>query len=183
MVDPITVGAFMAAGSAIKACKKALETADDIGAIGKHLDAIFKTSGEAEKQQTAAEKKLSHNQKAVTQRIGEDSADEAGAELSEIASRRVAELEHQEALKSLGKQLDQRFGRGTWDGIIEEQKKQAAIIKKKKQQAKEKKERAAEESKEFWHKVLIETGKVAILIVALGVLTGWLWWAFQQSPK
>ena len=182
MVDPVTLTAgLVAAKGAISACKAALETADDLNGIGKHLDAIFKADGEVKKQQKQADKK-SHNEKAVVQRIGESSVDVEGAELATIAQQRVAELEHAEALKSLGKSLDARFGRGTWEGILTDQKQAAAKLKVKRREQAERRKQKKIEEREFFMKVARETGKLVILCAALGGMAYFLMWAMEQ-PK
>ena len=183
MVDPVTITAgLVAAKGAISACKAALETAEDLNGIGKHLDAIFKADSDVQKQQKQADAKLSHNQKAVAQRIGESSVDEEGAELATIAQQRVAELEHKEALKSLGKALDARFGRGTWEQIVQDQKQAAAKLRKKRREQREEAEQKKLEEKEWWHKVLRETGKLVVLCACLGGIAYFLMWAMEQ-PK
>lgn len=178
MVDPITVGTGLMV--AVSAARKALETADDLSSIGNLLDSVFKAEAKEEEKKKVAEQ-LSHNQKAVTQRIGADSADVAGVELAEVASARVRELEHAEALKKLGRQLDTRFGYGTWTSIQEEFKQKAALAKKKIRQDAELKREKEEARKERNRKILLEIGKVIILVGALGVLALYLWWAMQKG--
>tara|TARA_A100000172_G_C3042720_1_gene111163 strand:+ start:392 stop:943 length:552 start_codon:yes stop_codon:yes gene_type:complete len=183
MVDPVTITAgLVAAKGAISACKAALETADDLNGIGKHLDAIFKADSDVQKQQKQADAKLSHNEKAVVQRIGESSVDEEGAELATIAQQRVAELEHAEALKSLGRALDARFGYGTWEGIVKDQKQQAAKLKVKRREQAERLKQKRIEEREFWAKVAREAGKLVVLCLALGGIVYFLMWAMEQ-PK
>ena len=67
-MDPVTLAAsYSAAKVAISACKSALETADDLSAIGGHLDAIFNSNSEVTKNKKAIER--SHNEKVIESRM------------------------------------------------------------------------------------------------------------------
>lgn len=181
-MDPVTLTAgFVAAKTAIAACRSALETADDIGALGKHLDAIFKTTGEAERQKKKAEE-LSHNQKAVAQRLSGATPEAAGVSLSETAQQKVAELEAKEAMKSLERALNARFGKDTWNDILLTYEKKKAEAIRKKRAAAEAERLRREANEQFWNRVLVEGGKLVVLCAALGSIAFFLMWAMEQ-PK
>lgn len=174
MVDPITVGTGLMV--AVSAARKALETADDLSSIGGLLDSVFKAEAKEKEKQKAADKKLSHNQKAVEQRIGADSADAAGVELAQVASARVAELEHAEALTKLGRQLDARFGYGTWTSIQEEFKQKAAVAKKQARAAKERQRLLKEEKHALIKRIALEFLKGGVVIALITGFVLWIMW-------
>ena len=182
-MDPITITAsLVAAKGAISACRSALESADDLSAIGKHLDKIFHTTASANKQQRKHEQ-LSHNQAVVAKRIGDGDADEKGAELSRIAQQRISELEHAEALKMLARDIDARFGHGVWQSILDDQKKAAARHRQRRKEARAAAEKKREEQKAFWHKVLVESAKGIGVCVFMGLVGLFLWWAATQGAR
>jgi hypothetical protein len=183
-VDPITITAsLVAAKGAISACRSALQSAEDISAIGSHLDKIFHCSASAAKQKRKHEQALSHNQAVVAKRIGDSDADEQGAELSKIAQQRISELEHKEALEALGRDLDNRFGQGTWAGILASQKEAAARHRQRRKEARAAAEKKREESRAFWHKALVESAKGLGVCAIMGLVGLFLWWAANQGGR
>ena len=183
-MDPITITAsLVAAKGAISACRSALESADDLNSIGQHLDKIFHTTGSANKQRRKYEQTLSHNQAVVAKRIGDSDADEQGAELSRIAQKKIAELEHQEALKMLARDIDGRFGEGVWQSILDDQKAAAARHRQRRKEARAAAEKKREEQSAFWHKCLIESAKAVLIILFVGAMAGFLWWAANQGGR
>ena len=183
-MDPLTITAsLVAAKGAITACRSALKSAEDIAAIGSHLDKIFHCSASAAKQQRKHQQALSHNQAVVAKRIGDSDADEQGAELSKIAQQRISELEHKEALEALGRDLDNRFGQGTWAGILASQKEAAARHRQRRKEARAAAAKKREEQSAFWHKCLIESAKAVLIILFVAAMAGFLWWAATQGAR
>jgi len=173
-MDPILLASFAAAKGAISACKAAIETANDIGEISGHIDKIFSSAKDVKHQSQASER--SHNEDVVAKRIGESDEDEAS--LSAVAQRYVHEQEHQEALRSLAKSLDKRFGEGTWSNIIAEQKKAVKAQAERRKAAKQ----AQEERVEFWKKVGTECLKGGFVILIAGGIGSFLYWAATSGP-
>jgi len=172
-MDPITLAAsYSAAKVAISACKNALETADDLSAIGGHLDAIFGANSDVNKNKKAVEK--SHNEKVIESRMGaKDGSVDDSTTLAGATRAQVAHEEHEEALNSLRKALNARFGDDTWNNILERQK--IAIAEKKKREAAA---REAElERQERNRKILLECAKGAGVIFCAALIALWLYYA------
>ena len=163
---------YSAAKVAISACKSALETADDLSAIGGHLDAIFNSNSEVNKNKKAIER--SHNEKVVESRLGkQDGSVDDETTLAGATRAQVAHEEHEEALNSLRKALNARFGEDTWDNIIERQKIAIAEKKKRAEAARE----AELERQERNRKILLECGKGAGVLLCAALIGYWLYFA------
>ena len=163
---------YSAAKVAISACKSALETADDLSAIGGHLDAIFNSNSEVNKNKKAIER--SHNEKVVESRLGkQDGSVDDETTLAGATRAQVAHEEHEEALNSLRKALNARFGEDTWDNIIERQKIAIAEKKKRAEAARE----AELERQERNRKILLDCGKGAGVLLCAALIGYWLYFA------
>ena len=173
-MDPVTLAAsYSAAKVAISACKSALETADDLSQIGGHLDAIFNSNSEVKKNKKAVEDR-SHNEKVVESRLGkQDGSVDDETTLAGATRAQVAHEEHEEALNSLRKALNARFGEDTWDNIIERQKIAIAEKKKRAEAARE----AELERQERNRKILLECGKGAGVLLCATLIGYWLYFA------
>ena len=158
---------------AISACKSALEPADDLSAIGGHLDAIFGANSEVKRNKTAVEER-SHNEKVIESRMSaEDGSPDDSTTLAGATRAQVAHEEHEEALNSLRKALNARFGEDTWNNILERQK--IAIAEKKKREAAA---REAElERQERNRKILLECAKGAGVLFCASLIALWLYYA------
>tara|TARA_R100001086_G_scaffold176999_2_gene97747 strand:+ start:94 stop:636 length:543 start_codon:yes stop_codon:yes gene_type:complete len=172
-MDPVTLAAsYSAAKVAISACKSALETADDLSQIGGHLDAIFGANSEVKKNKKAVER--SHNEKVVESRLGEqDGSVDDPTTLAGAMREQVAHEEHEEALNSLRKALNARFGEDTWDNIIERQKIAIAAKKKREAAARE----AELERQERNKRILAEVAKGAGVLFCATLIGFWLYYA------
>ena len=163
---------YSAAKVAISACKSALETADDLSAIGGHLDAIFNSNSEVNKNKKAIER--SHNEKVVESRLGkQDGSVDDETTLAGATRAQVAHEEHEEVLNSLRKALNARFGEDTWDNIIERQKIAIAEKKKRAEAARE----AELERQERNRKILLDCGKGAGVLLCAALIGYWLYFA------
>jgi len=153
-----------------------LETAEDLKSIGPHLDAIFNTNSEVNKNKKAVER--SHNEKVVESRMGaEDGSADDPTSLAGATRAYVAQEEHEEALNSLRKALNARFGEDTWTNILAAQKQ--AIEEKKKRAAAA---REAElERQERNKRIALECAKGAGVILCATLIGYWLWFAATQG--
>jgi len=172
-MDPATIGLAIAGTRAL------VKSARGIKDISQGLDDLFKA------QEDQANSKKKGQPKTRTQQIvnmrakeGDEAFDDEtsmGTVVSDVLEQKQLEMN----MKALEKEIDAKWGRGTWKDIIAERETRV----EKKKHAKEARKRKAEEDKEFWHKVLIETGKACVLIISLGALAGFLYWAFQHGGK
>ena len=76
----------------------------------------------------------------------------------------------QQELYRLGTKLDVKWGRGTWDKILEIRKKRLEKQKKLEQEHRDRLKELQEERKRFWLEIL----KVLGLLITLTAFTMWL---------
>tara|TARA_Y100000593_G_scaffold86955_1_gene166616 strand:+ start:1356 stop:1922 length:567 start_codon:yes stop_codon:yes gene_type:complete len=181
-MDPLTLaavtGGFAAVKSAISGVRSALESADDVSAIAGHIDTLFKTQGAAKKriESAAKNKELKNNKwaKFVKFKLKDDGDDETS--LANVAAAKLAEIQAAEDIRRLSFEINKRFGPNTWQEIldlqqkrIEDRKRQALEIRKKKEELRE---RRALGQKALWQKILIEFGKILLVMafIAGGIL-------------
>jgi len=173
MVDPITIAAgFAVARQSIKLCKKALESANDIGQISKHIDHLFHT---LEKKPDAPSKKkkkvFSRLRTSFTKETHEEVEDDTS--LGAVAADVLEHKKTMRAIENLGIRIDNKFGEGTWRQIQEE--RQHRIEEKKKQKEQKKEEERLdniykEEEVPVTRKILVEGGKGLAVLFLIGAM-------------
>tara|TARA_Y100001963_G_scaffold124205_1_gene174837 strand:- start:2043 stop:2606 length:564 start_codon:yes stop_codon:yes gene_type:complete len=172
-MDPITLaaitGGFAAVKTAVEGVRSVLSTTEDISQIASHIDNVFSTHREAKKRVNAAQNnKLKGNKwaKFIKLTLKDDSDDETA--IANVAAAKLAEKQHEEDILKLSREIDKRFGVGTWAEILDEQKvlieKKKERIKKRKKEQQEEAERKALGQKALWQKILIEFGKILLVI-------------------
>lgn len=114
----------------------------------------------------------------VESRLGEQdgSVDDETTLAGSIAAQ-VQHEEHEEALNSLRKALEARFGPGTWENILERQRVAIAEKKKRAEAARE----AELERQERNRKILLECAKGAGVLFCAALIGYWLWYAATQG--
>ena len=115
-------------------------------------------------------------QQVIRIRSGDEGYDDETS-ISAVANKVLEEKKKEVALKSLEREIDKKFGFGTWDEIKIQHTK---LVEKKKAANKLAKKRArekAEEDKIFRNKVLVEGFKVLIIIGVLTIIYYFLSWA------
>ena len=178
-MDPITIGA------AIAATRQAVKVAKDLGAIGKDLDTLFnhQETHKKNKQQSARQ---SQNAETIRKRAGEEDSDDDTA-ISAVASDIIAERELEKSLESLKNEINRKWpakggGKSTWNLILEEREKRVKAKEERQKKAKIAAKEKAKHDKELYHKILVEGGKVIIILLLIGVMGWFLMWA-ATSPK
>tara|TARA_R100000995_G_scaffold30176_1_gene13420 strand:- start:2131 stop:2676 length:546 start_codon:yes stop_codon:yes gene_type:complete len=179
-MDPVTVAA------AISATRLVLKGAKDISSIASSMDALLhaKEAHEKNRSEKPADTIAEKNQNILQQRThdgGEE--DDLSTIVNEIDAQKRMEVE----LKHLENEINKRWPvaqgeKKTWTVILEtreqRKKEKAERIEKQRLAAKTKKER----DRVFWHKVLIEGSKAVVILVCVGLMTWFLWWA-STAPK
>jgi hypothetical protein len=175
-MDPVTVMA------AIAAVKASLKTAKDVQGIASSLDALFHHRSEAKKRAEAAKKKPSKLSQFIRKKTGEEDNDDPDS-ISSVMTETLEKKKLDRELLNLSIKINNTFGPGTWQKIIET--RQQRIKKRKELEAvsRENKRRKAQASKEFWHKVLVESGKVVIVVIVLFCLAMFLKWAMERGAS
>ena len=134
--------------SAVDGIKSAIGTAQDIGDIAGHIDNLFE--GESQTQR-ARNKKSGVNQFSVNS-VAKETID------AKIAAEKLYEV---------SVMVDQRFGHGTWAGIVTErakriqEAKEAALVARKKQALKQ------EETLETLKMTAIVLGVISMIVAAV----------------
>ena len=120
-------------------------------------------------------------QQVLRMRSGDEDYDD-DTSISAVANQVLEEKQNQLALESLAKEIDRKWGRGTWEQIVQQRKKLLAERAAADQLAKETALKKAKADKIFWHNFWVEAGKVAIILVFVVLVVGFVWWA-ATAPK
>ena len=171
MVDPITIAAgFAVARQSIKLCKKALESANDVSQIASHIDTLFHS---LEKKPAAPSKKkkkaFSKLRTTLTKETHEEVEDDTS--LGAVAADVLEHKKTMRAIENLGIRIDNKFGEGTWKQILEERKHRVEEQEEKIKQKKEDEKLDSiykEEDTPLAQKILVEGGKLLVILGALG---------------
>jgi len=161
MVDPISIGI------AISATKALLDKAVEIKDIAGGLDKLFHAS-EAKPKKVKHKKPKTRMQQLLRMKSGDADYDD-DTSISSVANDVLEQRRNERALSNLAVEIDNKFGRGTFEAIKEERTKRLAIKAKNTQKAKERAKQQKEKDDAFYDKMfgyLIEAGK---LILVLGV--------------
>ena len=167
-MDPITIAASIAA------VKGVLKTAKDVQQIGNALGDLFHNQEQHAKKSPNKKKKKpkTRMQQVLRIRAGDEGYDD-DTSISAVASDVLAEKQNYLALQGLAKEIDIKWGKGTWSSIKDEQAKRVKERKEANKKAKKRAREQAEEDKKFYKKVAIETGKGLFLVC---FLSGLIWW-------
>ena len=164
----------------IAAAKSAVETAQSIKDLGGSLEKLFDSHEGAEKKKKKKVAKT-RRQQILRMRSGdEDYEDETS--ISSVADQVIEEKNTALELKALANEIDKRWGHGTWNQILDQRQK---LLKEKAEAKKQAKEAALQkklDDKVFWHKVLVESGKVVFLLCFVAGV-GWFLYYAATTPK
>ena len=164
----------------IAAAKSAVETAQSIKDLGGSLEKLFDSHEGAEKKKKKKVAKT-RRQQILRMRSGdEDYEDETS--ISSVADQVIEEKNTALELKALANEIDKRWGHGTWNQILDQRQK---LLKEKAEAKKQAKEAALQkklDDKVFWHKVLVESGKVVFLLCFVAGV-GWFLYYAASAPK
>ena len=105
-------------------------------------------------------------------RAGDEGYDD-DTSISAVATDVLAEKQNYLALQGLAKEIDVKWGKGTWSSIKDEQVKRVKERKEANKKAKKRAREQAEEDKKLYKKVAIETGKGLFLLC---FVSGLIWW-------
>ena len=134
--------------SAVDGIKSAIGTAQDIGDIAGHIDNLFE--GESQTQR-ARNKKSGVNQFSVNS-VAKETID------AKIAAEKLYEV---------SVMVDQRFGHGTWSGIVTERAKRIQEAKEAALAARKEKAIKQEETMETIKMTAIVLGVISMIVAAV----------------
>ena len=160
--------------AAVALVKAGLSHANDLKDIAGGLDKLFHATENKPKKE---KKKLpkTRTQQLLRMKAGDADYDD-DTSISAVANDILEQKKNERALENLGIEIDNKFGKGTFDAIKAERVKR--IEAKKVQTAKNKEKAAAQKEidDKYWDNVFAIIKNIAILIVVsiVCVIVGWL---------
>jgi hypothetical protein len=173
-MDPVTIAASIAA------VKAAVGAAKNIQSIGHSLEGLF-SAQEEHKKKKKKKKPTTRMQQVLRMRAGDEDYDDETS-ISAVANQFLAEKQNKMALENLAKEIDRKWGKGTWNQILQQRKKLLDEKAASEQLAKENALKKAKADKIFWHNFWVEAGKAVLIILFAGVMIGFVYWA-ATAPK
>ena len=156
--------------SALKGLSEIVESGKSLLECAQTIDKCLTLSEKAEQK---LPKKKGARQKNVESSLEEfDQGDPESTNLGDIVGELESQKKLQAALYRVGRQLDNRYGEGTWDMILKTRQDSLARRDKCEREFEAKAAAKRKAQKRFF----IEIGK-AILIIA--VVTLFIWWLFR----
>ena len=120
-------------------------------------------------------------QQVLRMRSGDEGYDD-DTSISAVANKVLEDKQKALALQGLAREIDKKWGKGTWEEIKKQRTKLIAEKKASEQLLKENALRKAKADKIFWHKFWVEAGKVVLIIVFASLIVGFVMWA-STAPK
>ena len=160
-MDPVTIAA------AIATTRTLVKSAKGVKDIAQGLDHLFKAQ---EEEKTAEKgKPKSRTQQIINIRAKEgDEAFDDETSLGSVAADVLEKEQIDRNLKSLQREIDNKWGKGTFEKIKLERSKRIADKHKKKREQREEAQRRAEEEKSFWKRIALETVKAISVMAFVG---------------
>jgi len=161
-MDPVTIAA------AIATTRTLVKSAKGIKDIAQGMDQLFSAQEEHKKAEEKGKPK-SRTQQVINIRAkeGDDALDDETS-LGSVAAEVLEKEQIARNLKSLEREIDNKWGKGTFKKIELERSKRIAEKHKRQREKKEEQMRKAEAEKSFWIKFGLETLKAVFLIAFVG---------------
>ncbi len=160
-MDPVTIAA------AIATTRTLVKSAKGVKDIAQGLDQLFKAQEDEQKAEKGKPK--SRTQQVINIRAKEgDEAFDDETSLGSVAADVLEKEQIARNLKALQREIDNKWGKGTFKKIEVERSKRIAEKHKKKREAQQEAQRRAEEEEFFWKRIALETLKAISLIIFLG---------------
>jgi hypothetical protein len=154
--------------AAIATTRTLVKSAKQVKDIAQGLDQLF-TAQENEKKVEEKGKPKSRNQQVVAIRAGEgEAAYDDETSLGSVAAEVLEKEQLARNLKSLEREIDAKWGKGTFRKIEKLRAEKIAGKIKRQREKKEEAMRNAEAEKSFWVKFGLETLKAVFLIAFVG---------------
>ena len=173
-MDPVTIAASIAA------VKTAIGAAKNIQSIGHSLEGLFHAQEEQKKKKGKA-KPTTRMQQVLRIRAGDEGYDDETS-ISAVANKHIEEKQTALLLENLAKEIDRKWGKGTWNQILQQRKKLLAEKAASEQLLKDNALKKEKADRIFWHKCWVEAGKVVLVILFAGIMIGFVYWA-ATAPK
>ena len=166
----------------VEICKSAVDTCKDVSELSGSLNELFHHHSESQRNIDAAKnkKKPSKLRAFLTRTTGSDEEDDLS--VGAIAAEKIEKIKLDKAIFRLSVQIDSRFGQGVWQSIIDERNKRIKQRQAAAELAKANALKKAKADRVFWHKVLVESGKVVFLLCFVAGI-GWFLYYAASAPK
>ena len=181
MVAEILAGIALAK-SAVSGIKSMLDTANDVNDIAHHIDNLFKSRDQVKRdirKNQNAKKPKSKMRAMFNKKMNEDEDDDLS--VGAVATMVLEQKKMDREILNLGIRIDNKFGEGTWDEILETRKK---MIEEHNKQAKIQREMDKQhdiEVHEFWIKVWTWTWQITIVVICF--IGMWWWLSYASKGK
>tara|TARA_R100001463_G_scaffold44124_1_gene91808 strand:- start:6069 stop:6590 length:522 start_codon:yes stop_codon:yes gene_type:complete len=160
-MDPVTIAA------AIATTRTLVKSAKGVKDIAQGLDQLFKAQEEEQKAEKGKPK--SRTQQVINIRAKEgDEAFDDETSLGSVAADVLEKEQIARNLKSLEREIDNKWGKGTFKKIEIERSKRIAEKHKKHREKIAEQQRKAEAEKSFWKRIALETVKAITVIAFIG---------------
>ncbi len=167
-MDPVTIGLALAGA------KKLVDSAVDLKDAMHGIDHLLSAQ---EAKPPKKKKPKTRMQQVLRMRSGDQDYDDETS-ISSVANDVLEAKQQEAAIASLKKEIDRKWGDGTWESITAEREKRIADKAAKRKKAKE-----ADEA--FWDKatrIAVEALKM-IAVLAATVIVGAIVWANRAGAK
>ena len=178
MVAEILAGLALAK-SAVSGIKSMIDTANDVGDIAHHIDDLFKSRDQVKRDiHKNQNKKPQSKMRAMFNRTMKEDEDD-DLSVGAVATMVLEQKKMDREILNLGIRIDNKFGEGTWDEILETRKKMIAEHKKQVEAQKEMDKVHDKEVHDFWIKVWTWTWQITVIVVCfIG-----MWWFLSYASK
>ena len=180
MVAEILAGLALAK-SAVSGIKSMIDTANDVSDIAHHIDDLFKSRDQVKRDihKNQNKKPQSKMRAMFNRKMHEDEDDELS--VGAVATMVLEQKKMDREILNLGIRIDNKFGEGTWDEILETRKKMIAEHKKQVEAQKEIDKKHDKEVHDFWIKVWTWTWQLTFVTVCfMGI---WWWLSYASKGK
>ena len=127
MVAEILAGLALAK-SAVSGIKSMIDTANDVSDIAHHIDDLFKSRDQVKRDihKNQNKKPQSKMRAMFNRKMHEDEDDDLS--VGAVATMVLEQKKMDREILNLGIRIDNKFGEGTWDEILETRKKIMKIL-------------------------------------------------------
>ena len=180
MVAEILAGLALAK-SAVSGIKSMIDTANDVSDIAHHIDDLFKSRDQVKRDihKNQNKKPQSKMRAMFNRKMHEDEDDDLS--VGAVATMVLEQKKMDREILNLGIRIDNKFGEGTWDEILETRKKMIAEHKKQVEAQKEMDKQHDKEGHDFWIKVWTWTWQLMDVVISfMGI---WWWLSYASKGK
>jgi hypothetical protein len=172
-MDPVTIAA------AVQATRTLLKSARGISDIAHSLDSMFKHQEDHAKKKKGKKPKT-RQQQILRMRSGDKDYND-DTSISAVANDVLEKKKIDRGIEILSREIDNKWGKGTWQSILDEREKRIKENKENSKKRKEAAKRKAEEDKEYYKKIASWVGQILIVCGAIGGLIWFLVWAANRG--